>query len=67
MGRTLEFKSEDALKKAMHLFWEKGYEHTSLADLLEVMKVGNGSSYNSFGNKGHKSIECVRRPFWRCS
>jgi TetR/AcrR family transcriptional repressor of nem operon len=51
MGRTLEFKDKEALRKAMALFWEKGYEHCSLADLLERMKIGNSSFYNTFGNK----------------
>lgn len=51
MGRTLEFKDQEALRKAMNLFWEKGYEHCSLADLLERMEIGNSSFYNTFGNK----------------
>lgn len=51
MGRGLEFQDQDALKKAMHLFWEKGYEHCSLSDLLENMGIGSSSFYNTFGNK----------------
>jgi TetR/AcrR family transcriptional repressor of nem operon len=51
MGRGLEFHDQDALKKAMHLFWEKGYEHCSLSDLLEKMGIGSSSFYNTFGNK----------------
>jgi TetR/AcrR family transcriptional repressor of nem operon len=51
MGRSLTFENKVALKKAMHLFWRKGYEHCSLAELLETMEIGNGSFYNTFGNK----------------
>ena len=51
MGRNLEFENKVAIDKAMHLFWRKGYEHSSLADLLAAMEIGNGSFYNTFGNK----------------
>ena len=51
MGRILQFKDQEAVEKAMILFWEKGYEHTSLADLLACMSIGNSSFYNTFGNK----------------
>ena len=51
MGRNLEFKDQEVLEKAMLLFWEKGYEHTSLSDLLDRMDIGNSSFYNTFGNK----------------
>jgi TetR/AcrR family transcriptional repressor of nem operon len=51
MGRTSTFENKVALNKAMHLFWRKGYEHCSLAELLEAMEIGNSSFYNTFGNK----------------
>lgn len=51
MGRSSTFENKVALKKAMHLFWRKGYEHCSLTELLEAMEIGNGSFYNTFGNK----------------
>ena len=51
MGRSLEFADQEALRKAMHLFWEKGYEHCSLAELLSQMEIGNSSFYNTFGSK----------------
>ena len=51
MGRSPTFENKEAVQKAMHLFWRKGYEHCSLADLLEVMEIGNGSFYNTFGSK----------------
>lgn len=51
MGRSLEFEDQEALRKAMHLFWEKGYEHCSLSELLNRMEIGNSSFYNTFGSK----------------
>ncbi len=51
MGRNSTFENNVALQKAMHLFWRKGYEHCSLAELLEAMEIGNGSFYNTFGSK----------------
>ncbi len=51
MGRIKEFKDKEALEKAMILFWKKGYENTSLKDLLSEMDILNGSFYNSYGNK----------------
>lgn len=51
MGRVKEFKDKEAFEKAKFLFWEKGYGNTSLSDLLGVMKIQNGSFYNTFGNK----------------
>jgi len=40
-----------ALIRAMKLFWERGYEGTSFADLTQTMKVNPSSFYNSFGSK----------------
>lgn len=51
MGRVRGFKHEEALDKAIYLFWEKGYENTSLKDLLNEMNILNGSFYNCFKNK----------------
>ena len=41
----------EALEAAMSLFWEKGYEATGLAELLERMGIGRQSLYNTFGDK----------------
>jgi len=51
MGRVLQFEDKKALEKAMFVFWEKGYEHTSLKELLAAMSILNGSFYNLFGSK----------------
>ncbi len=51
MGRPKEFDPGVALDRAMHLFWEQGYEATSMQDLVEAMGVNRGSLYSTFGNK----------------
>src|SRR5260221_2257692 len=50
-GRPLEFEPAVALDAAMHLFWLKGYERTSLEDLEESTGLWRSSLYNTFGSK----------------
>ncbi len=51
MPRSIEFDEEEVLKKAMTLFWEKGYYDTSIKDLIQALGISNASIYNSFGGK----------------
>lgn len=51
MARPIEFCKQQALENAMELFWSKGYEATSLTDLLKVMQISKSSFYQSFGSK----------------
>lgn len=51
MARTREFDIELATDRALQLFWSKGYEGTTLADLTETMGINRPSLYAAFGNK----------------
>ncbi len=61
MARPRNFDDSEILEKAMRTFWVKGYENTSLKDLLEAMGILNGSFYNSFKNKKALYIETMAR------
>ncbi|MYS80943.1 TetR/AcrR family transcriptional regulator [Embleya scabrispora] len=51
MARTKEFDPDAALQSALELFWERGYEATSMADLVARLGIARASIYATFGNK----------------
>ena len=50
-GPNKKFEPEVALEKAMQVFWARGYEAASLAELLDNMSISRKSMYDTFGNK----------------
>ena len=61
MARTKAFDTDQALDRAMHLFWSQGYEHTSMQDLVDVMGVNRGSLYDTYGDKHALYLKAVER------
>lgn len=51
VGRKRSFSKQEALDKAMRLFWESGYAGTSLGDLTTGLGLHKPSLYAAFGNK----------------
>lgn len=51
MARPREFDTQDAIKKATAVFWEKGFLEASLPDLLDGMGLTRGSLYKAFKDK----------------
>lgn len=58
-GRPRSFSREDALRRAMEIFWDKGFDNTSLADLTRVMGLNPPSLYAAFGSKAKLFLEAV--------
>ncbi|WHY16927.1 TetR/AcrR family transcriptional regulator [Paenibacillus sp. G2S3] len=61
MARSKEFEENEVLDKAMKLFWEQGYEKTSLTDLVEHMGVHRRSLYDTFGDKHTLFLKAMDR------
>lgn len=59
MPRVKLFDQEEAVRKAMELFWEKGYESTSLSDLTHHLGIGKGSFYATFKSKENLFNQCI--------
>ena len=51
MPRTKQFCEEEVLKKAMELFWEKGFHATSMQDLVSHLGINRASLYDTYGGK----------------
>ncbi|GAA1403411.1 TetR/AcrR family transcriptional regulator [Kitasatospora putterlickiae] len=61
MARTKEFDPDAALDSALELFWRRGYEATSMADLVEHLGIGRASVYATFGSKRELYLRALER------
>ena len=50
-GRPREFDREVALRKAEQVFWQRGYEGTSMSDLVAALGIASARIYAAFGSK----------------
>jgi TetR/AcrR family transcriptional regulator, transcriptional repressor for nem operon len=61
VARTKEFDPDAALRDALELFWERGYEATSMADLVERLGIARASIYATFGGKREVYLKALDR------
>jgi TetR/AcrR family transcriptional repressor of nem operon len=61
VARTKQFDPDAALQKALELFWERGYEATSMADLVEHLGIARASIYATFGGKHELYLKAHER------
>ncbi|HEV8539640.1 MAG TPA: TetR/AcrR family transcriptional regulator [Nitrospiraceae bacterium] len=61
MARPKEFDPDQVLDKAMEVFWRKGYEATSIEDLVTRMGINRGSLYETFGDKQQLFLAAMDR------
>jgi TetR/AcrR family transcriptional repressor of nem operon len=61
MPRSKAFDPDVALHKAMQVFWERGYEATSVEDLVQGMGINRFSLYSTFGDKHQLFVAVLER------
>ena len=59
-GRRRQFDPEEVLEAAMEVFWTRGYEDTTLDEVMELGAIGRQSLYDSFGNKRQLFLSALR-------
>jgi TetR/AcrR family transcriptional repressor of nem operon len=61
VARTKEFDPDAVLQKALELFWERGYEATSMAGLVAHLGIARASIYATFGDKHALYLKAFER------
>ena len=61
MARPREFDRDVVLDRAIDMFWKRGYDRTSVQDLVETMGIQRGSLYAAFGDKQQLFLEALDR------
>ena len=61
MSRHKSYNTDEVLEKAMHVFWNNGYENTSVRMLEKEMGINQFSIYSSFSNKHNLFIESLKK------
>lgn len=65
MARKKNFDELEVLQKALHLFWRKGYNATSIQDLVDELGVNRASLYDTWGDKHNLYMAALK--FYRQS
>jgi TetR/AcrR family transcriptional repressor of nem operon len=66
MARTKDFDENEVLKKAVCLFWDKGYNGTSMQELVDGLGISRSSLYDTFGDKHQlylKALEAYQQGY----
>jgi TetR/AcrR family transcriptional repressor of nem operon len=63
MAGVKQFDRDEVLDRAMAAFWTRGYEATSIDDLVEATGIGRGSLYSTFGDKRQLFLAALDR-YW---
>jgi TetR/AcrR family transcriptional repressor of nem operon len=61
MPRATEFEPDQALDRAVQVFWEKGYFDASMDELINSMGVARYGVYNTWGNKRELYLAALRK------
>ncbi|MEC4018736.1 TetR/AcrR family transcriptional regulator [Streptomyces sp. H27-D2] len=61
MARTKEFDPDAALQSALELFWQRGFEATSMSDLVQHLGIARASIYGTFGSKHELYAKALER------
>ena len=59
MNRPIQYNREEILSKATDLFWEKGFEETSVSDIVTSTNINKFSLYSGFGDKEELYLSCI--------
>ena len=63
MARTKDFDELEVLNKAISIFWHRGYNGTSMAELVNGLGISRSSLYDTYGNKHSlfiKALNCYQ-------
>src|ERR671916_2831660 len=61
MARHKEFDRDEALQRAMEVFWSRGYEAASVGELVKHMGINRQSLYDTFGDKHSLYLQALDR------
>lgn len=61
MARTKDFDENEVLGKAINIFWHKGYNGTSMQDLVDGLGISRSSLYDTYGDKHTLFIKALER------